>query len=83
MPKYPTITVKVPPHPDRTLAGRARCRKPWAKNRMFTETPESVELRPEVASAIHRLINQGCLVEVAPDATPMVALPLTHEESRR
>lgn len=68
------ITVKVPPHADPTLAGRARVRKPWQPDRWFSEVPEVVERTPDIV----RMLLRGDLVEVpapAPEAevTHMIA----------
>lgn len=60
-----TITVKVPAHRDPALAGKARVRKPWAKERFFTEEPETVTYDPAIA----RMLLRGDLVEVEPPRT--------------
>lgn len=82
---YPMITVKVPPHADPKLAGRAIVRKPWQRNRWFTEAPELVERTPDIV----RMLLHGDLVEVAkqklegppPGAGyPMITTPRGAEE---
>lgn len=90
MSKYPMITVKVPPHTDPKLAGKAIVRKPWQPNRFFTESPTQVEKTPDIV----RMLLHGDLVEVheEPDrpsklegpppgaGIPMVTTPRGEEE---
>jgi hypothetical protein len=65
--KYPTMWVKCKPRRE-GQPGKTICRKPWARNRQFTETPEEVELTPLVHSSLLRMIKQGSLVQCSPPA---------------
>ena len=65
MSKYPIIWVACPPRRE-GQPGKTICRKPWARNRVFTEEPQAVELTPQIRSSVYRLIHQGCLKQVAP-----------------
>jgi hypothetical protein len=67
---YQKVTVKVPAHPDPALAGQAVLRKTGAACRFFTESPEEVELTPE----IKQLISSGNLVIT--DEPPVAHDPL-------
>lgn len=72
-----TIWVKAAPHSRPTLAGKARIRKPWQKDRWFDETPTAVEYN----AAIARMLLRGDLVECdplspsLPEAVPLESDP--------
>lgn len=82
MSKYPTIWVACPPRRE-GQPGKSTLRKPWARNRCFSEQPEEVELTPMIRSGVFRLIAQGSLREVPPpekqQTMPMVNRPETEE----
>lgn len=60
------VMVRVPPHADPALVGKARVRKPWQRDRFFTEEPTEVEYGPQIA----RMLMRGDLVMCdAPPAT--------------
>lgn len=54
------IWVQVKPSKDPGLKGKAIARKYKSPHKIFTETPEEVE----VDAAIERMINKGLLIEV-------------------
>lgn len=54
------IWVAAAPHSDPRLAGKARVRKPWQRDRFFTEVPTEVKKTSDVI----RMLIRGDLVEV-------------------
>lgn len=74
--KWPTMWVKCPPRRE-GQPGKTICRKPWARNRQFTETPEEVEISPKTKTALLRLLKQGSLVEIPPPDVATAAQPMT------
>lgn len=69
MSDYPELWVACPPTRGKQ---KSILRKPWARQRFFTEEPELVVMTPAVRFAVHRLIHQRCLVEVPEPSTALV-----------